>query len=458
MYHRYLTSDKIEGVIKMNRLFKITLIIAIVVIGFTTASIAQRPRLAIYTAGIAVVQETRLIHFDAGISQFVLYDIPVNLIPGSLYIQLSAGEVIEQEFRFTQPEQIITHFIGSEIEVLSFQGELYRGTLLAAVHDRVILIDGAGMITIITMPVRITLLTGVPVYLQPALYLTVNQEIAGQQRVSLFYLTRGMSWSADYIAILNETADRLSLQGWINLTNNSGRNFIDTCVKVLAGDINLIGLPRHELRAVVALNEDKVAPHLVPEKAVAFYLYSLPRRIDLLDGRSIAVPFTSADRVPVEKIYLFDSAVQPGVQIRFRFVNHADSGLGEPLPTGIFRLFQRRADGTVLLLGEDWIDHTPRNEQIEVSIGIAFDLIGERVHTQRQQVNETLIRDTFSITLRNHQEKAVTIEVIERIRGIWRIIDASLAYGKIDAHTIRFIVELAPGEEKEIFYTVEFSL
>ncbi len=441
-----------------TKLLKIALIIVFVVIGFTAEIIAQGPRLVIYTGGIAVVQERRVIYFDAKISQFALCDIPVNLIAGSLYIQLSAGEIIEQEFRFTNPAQIITHFIGREIELLSPQGDLYRGTLLAVSHNHATLIDDKGTITIITDPARITLPPGVPIYLQPVLYLTVKQEIAGQQAVSLFYLTRGMRWSADYIAILNETEDRLSLQSWINLTNNSGRNFIDACVKVLAGDINL--LPQHvwrERAAVELLTARKVIHHLAPEKAVAFYLYSLPRRVDLLDGRSIAVPYTSADAVPVEKIYIFDPAVQPGVQVRFRFVNNTASRLGGPLPAGVFRLFHRRADGRIILLGEDWIDHTPRNEQIEVSIGTAFDLIGERVRTQRRRVNETLVRDSFTITLRNHQDSAVTIEVIERLRGIWRIVASSLGYEKIDAHTIRFIVELAPGEEKEIFYTVEFS-
>ncbi len=441
----------------LTRFFIAILISICVLIGFTVESIAQGPRLVIYTAGIAVVQETRVMHFDAGISRFALCNIPVNLIAGSLYIQLSAGEIIEQEFRSSQPAQIITYFIGREIELVSPLGDLYRGTLLAVTGNQVTLIDETGMITIINHPARITLPAGVSIYLQPTLYLTVNQERAGQQTVSLFYLTRGMRWSAEYIAILNGTEDYLSLQGWVNLMNNSGRDFIDTCVKVIAGDIKLIDLPPHLWRqAAVELTPFAVAHQFAPEKAVAFHLFSLPRRVNLLDGRSIALPYTSADEVPVEKIYIFDSAVQPGVQVRFRFINDVAKGLGSPLPAGIFRLFQRRADGTVLLLGEDWIDHTPRNEQIEIDIGTAFDLIGERVHTQRRQVNETLIRDSFTITLRNHQENAVTIEVIERLRGIWSIISSSLVYEQIDAQRIRFIIELAPGEEKEIFYTVEF--
>ncbi|HBR10084.1 TPA: hypothetical protein DD712_02365 [Candidatus Acetothermia bacterium] len=441
-----------------NRLLVAVLIALSVVVGFTAEIIAQGPRLVIYTHGIAVVQETREVHFDAGISQLILFDIPANLIVGSLYIQLSAGKVIEQEFRHTEPARVITRFIGREIELLSSRGKLYRGTLLAVAHNQVTLIDDKGTINIITEPARITLPAGVQLHLHPTLYLTVKQEVAGQGMISLFYLTQGINWSADYIAILNETEDRLSLQGWINITNNSGRDFIDAYVKVLAGDINLISaLPQRDLRAAVALKARIEAHPLAPEKAVAFYLYPLPRRVDLLDGRSIALPYTSADAVPVEKIYIFDPATQPGVQVRFRFVNAAASGLGDPLPAGIFRLFYRSADGRVILLGEDWIDHTPRDEEIEVSIGTAFDLIGERVHTQRRRVSETLIRDSFTITLRNHQENAVTIEVNERLRGIWRIVASSLAYEKIDAHTIRFIVELAPGEEKEIFYTVEFS-
>jgi hypothetical protein len=186
-----------------------------------------------------------------------------------------------------------------------------------------------------------------------------------------------------------------------------------------------------------------------------YHLYTLPETVNLSNGDELILPYIKATDVPVEKKYTYDGAHNSAVQVQISFDNSENNNLGVPLPSGTVRLFGK-TDGALLLLGEDLIDHTPKGETLDLNVGTAFDLVGERTQISKERVAESTYRETYRINLRNHKDIAVGIEVVEHFNGTWAIMSSSQPYERVDFNTIKLEVEIPSGEEKEVEYTVEY--
>jgi len=410
--------------------------------------------LAIYEEGIACVEESRMILLVGGDTEKVqLENMPSRLIPSSLQVDLDA-EILAQAFYYTPPERILATRIGEQIRVES-EGKLYRGTLLAA-GEWLTLRDEKEAIHLIKNPERIEIQGGNQFALGPYVELTISGQRAGAQSIELLYLTEGISWKANYIGVLSQDEAGLALDAWISVSNDCGRDFTDATVKLVAGDVNRESQNTGYGRGIMALEiEGKTL--LVVETAFEYHVYKVPGKLSLANGRSKLVPYTASASVAVKKTYTYDGAYSNGVRVALEFVNSLASGLGNALPGGVVRVFQRQADGATLFIGESTITDTPADEEVSLELGGAFDLVGERTQVSREQVASSTYRESYRIMLSNHKKEGVLISVVEHPGGSsWEILSSSADYEQVDSDTIRFSVNVPAGAKKEVVYTVEY--
>jgi len=426
------------------------------------------PVLTIYSQGIACVQDTAALSLAKGISDIEL-PVPASLIPESVLIE-TEGTIVSQSFDYTSAGDLASAAIGKNVEVITANG-IYRGTLLTYGTDAVTILDSSGAIRTIAQPQQVSLGDRGLYSLDPLLTLKIESDKTGDVPTTISYLTRDLSWQGSYICVLDEDQSTLSLQGQITLVNQCGLDFTGATVRFVAGDVNQVAPKYYDtLRAApMAAMETGTGE----QSAFEYHLYTLPGTIDLASGDALVVPYAKASAVAVQKTYIYDGASNPGVQVEVSFDNSTKSGLGIPLPAGTVRLFGD-ADGALLFLGEDAIDHTARDETVSLLVGSSFDLIGERTQVSREKIATSTYRETYRITLRNHKDKDVSIDVREHLSGTWKIISAWLTfqeksdgvvtfvtieqpYEKVDSNTIKYVVSVLAGGESEVEYTVEYN-
>ncbi len=299
----------------------------------------------------------------------------------------------------------------------------------------------------------------------------------------LSYLTGGLSWKADYNLVLPQEGDEVSLTGWVSVSNQSGKTFRDTGVKLIAGDVNKVrkSEPRRDSMMMArSVMEVAAPPPAVEERKFdEFHLYELPGAIDLRDRETKQVEFVRADPVETKRIYVYHGSPvhafrgrgvndspgfgrndHPDVAVYREFVNADDNGLGVPLPAGTVRFYRSDIDGQIEFIGENTIDHTPKDETIRLKLGNAFDIIGERKQTNFfRHRSQDMIRESFAIEIRNRSEKDVVVQVVESLyrAANWTITESDHEWEKTDSGTIRFPVEVDAGATKTITYTVEYT-
>ena len=338
-------------------------------------------------------------------------------------------------------------------------------------------------------------LPGIPLFpalsddsiLQPTLDWEIVTDHAGPLNAELAYITEGMTWKADYNVVSPEVGDTLDLTGWVTLDNETGKTFDNARIKLMAGDVSKIqnqgGYLANEAASFGAYRS--VSPPTMTEKAFdEYHLYSLANPTTLRDREIKQVEFTRAANVTSKVIYVYDglqidpnqyngwnydnirNQPQYGTQSNHKifamreFVNSAANGLGIPLPKGRMRFYRRDTDGQLEFIGENDIDHTPKDETIRVYTGNAFDLTGDRTQTNyKLDLQSPFADESFAITLHNHKTTPVEVRVVEHLyRGPnWTITAKTNIFLKTDASTLEFRVSLAPNEEKTINYTVHYT-
>ncbi|HDL86636.1 MAG TPA: hypothetical protein ENH11_10005 [Candidatus Acetothermia bacterium] len=410
------------------------------------------PVLTIYSQGIACVQDTLTLSLTKGISD-VKVPVPASIIAESALISTDAT-LLSQSFDYTNAGDLETAAVGKKVEVMTSNG-VYRGTLLSYGTDTITILDSSGIIRTIAQPQQVNLGNQDAFSLDPVLTLKMQSEKKGDVPATISYLTRNLSWAGSYICVLDKDQSTLSLQGQITLRNQCGLEFSGAKIRFVAGDVNQVTNNFSSMRAAPAPMA-AMEPGASVQSAFEYHLYTLPGTIDLANGDSLVVPYAKASTVAVNKTYIYDGARDPGVQVKVSFVNSAKNGLGIPLPAGTVRLFGT-ADGALLFLGEDTINHTAKDETVNLTVGSAFDLVGERTQVSREKIAPSSYRATYSIVLRNHKDVSVSINVREHLNGTWNITISSQAYEKVDSNTINFTVIVPAGGESKVGYTVEYN-
>jgi hypothetical protein len=446
--------------------------LAVVVIALLAGSLggAQQtltgPNITIYS-DVALVEELRTLTISAGEKDYLIEDLPKTLLPDSVLLRpLKEIELIEQEFLPAQELtgwQLLQNAVGQEVEVTVARGlvpKTYRGTLLS-VEDGIVLQEVTGRVQIIKEFSEVSLAQLGEYRKAPALRWRIQSDSSREVQGKLSYLASGLSWSAYYTAILNESETQMALTSWVTVQNTSGRDYKNAKLTLIAGELRRLAPPApiSPPRAVVPLAAQE--KELETKPTFEYHQYEFPRRITLTDRQSLELSFIRADAVTVSKHYVYEAAVSPQVRVEIRSVNDGAHGLGIALPAGVVRLYKETQDG-IQLIGEDSLGHTPTGEKIALVPGMAFDLKADRVLKDRQvvgrdELGRELYRDTYEITLRNQKDSDVVIEVRERLQGTWKIVSAEPSYEKLDASTVLFTVPVKARAAAKVTYTVEWK-
>ncbi len=445
--------------------------------------------LTIYNLGTALVQDRRIYTLTPGVNLLNFTDVAAGIDPTSVQFNSLTDpvgtRVLEQNYVYdlVDSSALINRYIDQEIQVVTMDGETFTGTLLSGRNGEIILQSEDGQVLVIGVTnVRDLRFPELPggLITRPTLRWLLESAAEGDQELELTYLTSGMNWSADYVLLLAQDSASLDLNGWITLNNTSGASFEDAIVKLVAGDVNR--LPEYEqmVRGDMMMEGVAAMPSATPQVSqrefFEYQLYEIERPVTVADNETKQVEFVSGGDVPASTFYVYDSSPiyygylisdqyygQNGitdVQSWLEFTTDEENGLGADLPAGRVRVYQEDVDGTALLIGENTIEHTPQGEEIQLFLGNAFDLVGERTQTSFRQIAQNVIEETYEIRLRNQKDdQAVEIRVPEHLFRWtnWEILDASHEYTQLDSNTIEFRVEVPPQGETVITYTVRYT-
>ena len=449
----------------------------------------QSVAVTVYNQGSALVRDVRIFDLAQGTSTVDFRDVAAQIDATSVNFQSMTDpdgtRVLEQNYIYDLVgiEALIERYIDETLSVTTMDGTIYTGQLLSGAGGNIILqLEDGSVVVLSIATARDVRFPNLPdgLITRPTLRWLVNTAEAGPQEVELTYLTYGMSWTADYNIVLGDASDSLDLTGWVTVNNTSGTRFEDAQLKLVAGDVNRIqpqAVRRDEFYAEDDVALSDAAPEPVAQRELFEYqLYEINRPVTLNDNETKQVEFVAGADVPANRYFVYDSlpryynyfvsdrdAWRTGitdVQTYLEFTTDEEGGLGADLPAGRVRVYQRDIDGAALLIGENTISHTPQGETIELFLGNAFDLVGERTQTDFTAVSQNRIEESFEIRLRNRKDtEAVEIRVPERLFrwSNWEIVDASADYTQVDSNTIEFRATVEPGEERVITYTVVYT-
>jgi hypothetical protein len=455
---------------------------------------ASGSEVTVYNQGFALVKENRVFSLKAGRQTISVEDVAAMIETNSVGIRsLTAPgsfEVLEQNYQYDliSPWAILNKAVGKKITLLrvlpngvkeSITGTLlssptavvsdqygnqqntYNGMVLKTDDGR-ILLNPTGEIEVSSIPEGMIS--------KPTLLWDLVAEKAGENKVELSYLTKGMTWNADYVLTLDGLG-KADLKGWVTMTNNSGATYTDAKLKLLAGDVQRVEQDRGRMRDGVMLGMAmKESKGFQEESLFEYHLYTLQRPATLKDKEIKQLSLLEGTGVKYTKKLIVDSMLGFGMyypgegevgtgnlkpQVRIEFVNAKDNGLGMPMPKGNVKVYQRDKSGSVQMLGEDQIDHTPKDEKLSLVVGRSFDVVAERKRTNFQRISDRAFRETFEIEVRNRKDTSETVNVLERHWGDWKVTEKSMDFAKLDSQTMEFVLELKAGESKKVTYTVE---
>jgi hypothetical protein len=354
--------------------------------------------------------------------------------------------------------------VGRELTWIQEDGTRLSGTLLGMSSGPVYRVDEE---IVFKMPGRLAL-PALPENLRarPTLVWLAQAARAGSAEIETSYLTGGFSWHADYVLQLDEKGEKAGLQAWVTVENRTGASYRNANLLLVAGDINQVRPSMDKMLMMEAGAMRAPQASFQEETLYDYHMYTMQRETDLLDNQIKQISLFDAAGLKVTKHYRLRA--QPHyfrgigqmvdnskVSVSYSFENTKENQLGMALPAGVFRVYGRSASGSRQLLGEDRIDHTPKKETVDLEVGKAFDIVAERVRTNSQKLADNLYRVTFEITIRNHRENKVVVEVSEPVGGYWEVVAESIPHRKVNAQELAFEVPVPADGETVLTYTVQ---
>jgi len=429
----------------------------------STLSDQQSVAVTIYNENLALVKDTRHITLDSGLNRLALREVSGRMRPETAQLRSlthpGSLALLEQNFDFDllTPAKLLEKYVGRDVRIVRTHPQTGAESIVTArvlaANSGVVLKIGDRIET--GLPGRIVF-DSVPANLrdQPTLVTELTSMRSGAQTVELSYLSGGLSWKADYVAELNANDSALDLNGWVTLTNTSGTAYPNARLQLVAGDVNRV---RDEMRFAAKANgmlraEAPAARAMAQEQLFEYHLYTLGHPTTISDKQTKQVALLSASGVPVKKElvlqgsdYYYRSGVggigqKMKVGVFVQFENREAARLGMPMPKGVVRVYKKDSAGNAQFIGEDAIDHTPKNETVRLKLGEAFDVTADKKQTDFKR------RDTFSpwsyvhesayeIVLRNAKKEPVTVVVREPVPGDWTMLEQSHKHSKAASGT-----------------------
>jgi hypothetical protein len=437
----------------------------------------------IYNENLALVKDQRKIQFTGGQNALAFRDVSAHMRPETALLRslTSPGKlsVIEQNFDFDllTPGKLLEKYVGRNVSIVRTNpatgAETTEQAQVLSANDGVVMKIGNRIET--GIPGRIVY-PDVPTNLRdrPTLIMSLNNSGAAQQDVELSYLTGGLAWKADYVAELNAADDMLDLSGWVTLTNTSGTSYNNAKLQLVAGDVNQVQDEMlYESRRVKAVMPMAApAPRMAEESLLEFHLYTLEHPTTIAENQTKQVSLLTASGIPARKELLLrganyyysssygDLGQKIKVSVFVEFDNRESAHLGMPLPKGVIRVYKRDGAGNAQFVGEDRIDHTPKNEKVRLKLGEAFDVTADKKQTEFKRLqdpskNIALYEGAFEILLKNAKKEAVTVTVQEPIPGDWKIINESHKHEKATSNTAVWHIPVPAEGSTKLNYRVQ---
>ena len=442
----------------------------------TTVKDQKELSLTVYNQDLALIRDVRSITLNKGLNRVAVREVSAKIRPETAIITSlshpNSLSLLEQNFDYDllTPQQLLQKYVGKQVRVIkSHPTTGAEQELLAAVlsaNNGVVLKIGDRIET--GVPGRIVY-DQVPDNLRdrPTLSILANSNTGSQQTLELSYLSGGLSWKADYVAKLDKDEKYLDLNGWVTLNNQSGASYNNAKLQLVAGDVNRVHQPNaaqhRDVRMMKSMAVDSVA-EMAEESLFEYHLYTLGHKTDVLQNQTKQVALLSASRVPVNKEFLLRGnqhyyynkygviADKLKVGAFVEFENEKKNDLGIALPKGIVRVYKNDSSGNSQFIGEDRIDHTPKDETIRLKLGDAFDVTAKKTQTSYSKEPalgkyKHAASSSYEIEIHNAKEEDVLVKVQEPVPGDWKMIESNLEHEKVNAYTAQWLVKV-PAEKR----------
>lgn len=432
----------------------------------------------IYNQDLALIRDARKLSLQPGIQTLAFREVSAKIRPQTALLAAPGLRVLEQNFEYDllTPKALLEKYVGQKVLLV----KTHPTTGEEAEQEATVLSNGNGTVLRVGdhiesgIPGRL-IFPSVPENLRdrPTLTMLVESKNSDPQPVVLSYLTRGLSWQADYVAELGEDDTTLDLNGWVTLKNESGTTYENAQLKLVAGDVNRVQerRPQPVMRAM-AFNAEGLSESMAEESMFEYHLYTLARPTTIKEKQSKQVALMQADNVQVKKEFILDGQnyyysnkvgelgkkIKVGVFVELN--NSKEAGIGQPLPAGIVRVYKKDSSGSLQFVGEDRIDHTPENETVRLKLGDAFDVTADKKQTDFKKLAgfsryHYIYESAFEMVVKNAKEEAVTVQVQEPVPGDWEILEESASHVKENASTAVWQIKVEPKSSTTLTWRVK---
>ena len=437
----------------------------------------------VYNSNIALVRDVRDLQLPRGSFDLKFMDIAATVNPATVHFRSltepSRVSVLEQNYEYDllEPDKLLRKYVGRDVTLVRRRmengqprDEEVKARLLSYNNAPVWQIGGEIITGLSADHIKFPELPG-NLYTHPTLIWTLDNSGATRHRVEASYLAGALSWNADYVLTVARDDKAADLDGWVTLTNGSGTSFRNAKLQLVAGELNRVRQVFAREMDMAAKSAAAASPAPMAQESFSdYHLYTLGRKTTINNAETKQVSMLNGTGVPVRKRYIVEgqsyyyrNAQHPGspikdvVQVYYQFRNEERGGLGIPMPAGVVRVYQADSKGGTQFVGEDRIGHTPKDEELNLKIGNAFDVTCERTQTDFEKIAPNVFEMEYAITLRNHKTTAITVNVNEPVGGTWKMIRSSHEWTKTDAWAAAFNVPVAADGTTVLKYRVRVT-
>jgi hypothetical protein len=436
--------------------------------------------ITVYNSNIALVRDVRQLTLPTGSFRLKFMDIAATINPATVHFRSLTEpdklSVIEQNYEYDllEPAKLLHKYVGKEVTLVrtyqdsgTTKHEEIKATLLSDNNGPVWKIGNDIVTGMFAESYRFP---EVPanLYDRPTLLMSLDNSGPRKHQIEASYLATNLSWNSDYVLTVARDDKAADLDGWVTLANNSGTAFHNARLQLVAGELNRVPSSAPMSMRAETMNAAVAKQQQFQQEAFSeYHLYSLGRRTSVEDKETKQISLLQGTAVPVEKVFVvngqnfyYHNLYNPGspqkdpVMVFYKFKNEEKAGLGMPLPAGNLRVYQKDSKGGVLFIGEDHIDHTPKDETLTVHIGNAFDVVAERKQTDYKRIDTHVWEMEFEITLRNHKDTPITVEVNEPIGGDWEMLNSTYKFTKTAAFAAQFKVPVDKNGTSVLKYRI----
>ncbi|MBT0665020.1 DUF4139 domain-containing protein [Geobacter pelophilus] len=442
---------------------------------WSSQSDREEVSLTVYNSNLGLIRDRRNIVVPKGSSELRFMDVAAQIIPASVQVSTFGNQiqVLEQNYEYDllSPQKLLDKYVGKEVRLYqknpyTEREEELKATLLANNGSPIYKI---GNDITFNHPGRV-LFPEVPADLiaSPTLVWLLEGSDTGKRQIEASYLTAGISWKADYVLTLGRDSSLADLAGWVTIDNRSGATYRNARLKLVAGDVNRVreDQQRPRMYKSAMMEAAGAAPQFKEEGLFEYHLYSLQRPSTIKDNQTKQISLLAAVALPVrrelimraEQMWYGNSqgggTTKQKVGVFVEFENRETTGLGMPLPKGTIRVYQQDTDATLQFVGEDSIDHTPKDEKVRIKVGDAFDVSATRRQADWRKLASDSFEAAWEVAITNHKKEDITVKVIEPMTGDWQVSDSSLPAVKSDSQAVEFSVPVKSGDKAILTYRV----